>query len=524
NSSDNSNSNNGSSSMDPVAALKRDNLERRASRRFSAWGGKKPNLRRSSKKLNSVQPPELNIPEEVENVQEGTTLKPNGSAITSPIISPIEPILLNKNNKPSLDKHNEKDDVKDSNKKFIILYLQLGKDVKKIRYDGDINMTALQMLFIEKFQYNPGMENFPNIYIKDPQIGILYELEDLSEVKDKSVLALNVEDLQQVKKHIDESIAGLTKEIQDLKKSFAESTEVLRHGNITTPAIPAIQTFVPNKQPSTSSTDDDDSISKNDKKLDKSKDNLVNKITGDLKNHFHEVQNLRRDLGSMRQIYSEFQGETKKLFESLAAQTESVKQVALTNVGSSRSFIDSGKAKLDSRSTALLKKVDDLQDIIDRMKSDVVKRGAKPQPTEIQHVKQESMAVAKELSSLQEYVKTVKPTWKQTWKQELQMIVDEQQFLNHQEELLEDLQEDHKKLTEVFNTILKVIKTPNSTKVYVPPAAEEGFEGLKTVLQEVRGIAPDHERRLKALQAVEKQRERDLANRIDEFEAELTDF
>ncbi|CAG8445456.1 6567_t:CDS:2 [Dentiscutata heterogama] len=513
----------------PPTALKRDTLERRASRRFSAWGtGKKPNFR-PPKKMNSVQPPEIKIPEEVENVQEESTLKPNGSAVTSPIISPIEPIPQNdKNDKPSLDKHDEKDDVKDSNKKkFIILYLQLGKDVKKIKYDGDINMTALQMLFVEKFQYNPGMEDFPNIYIKDPQVGILYELEDLSEVKDKSILALKIEDLEQVKKHIDESIAGLTKEIQDIKKSFAESTEIFRRGNFTAPITPATQNFIPNKpsqQQSISSTDDVDSISKDDKKLDKSKDNLVNKITSDLKNHFHEVQNLRRDLGSMRQIYTEFQGDTKKLFETLTAQTESVKQVALTNVGSSRSFIDSGKTKLDARSTELLGRVDELQDIIDRMKSDVVKRGARPPQTEIQHVKQGSAGVAKELASLQEYVKTVKPTWKQTWKQELQTIVDEQQFLNHQEELLEDLQEDHRKLTEVFNTILKVIKTPSQTKVYVPPVAEEGFEGIKSVLQEVRGIAPDHERRLKALQAAEKQRERDLANRIDEFEAELTDF
>lgn len=49
------------------------------------------------------------------------------------------------------------------------------------------------MLFIEKFQYNPGLDDFPNIYIKDPQVGILYELEDLGEVKNNSVLALNVE-------------------------------------------------------------------------------------------------------------------------------------------------------------------------------------------------------------------------------------------------------------------------------------------------------------------------------------------
>ncbi|CAG8584296.1 13849_t:CDS:2, partial [Cetraspora pellucida] len=504
-SSDTSHSNDGSSPVDPVVVLKRDNLERRASRRYSAWGtGKKTNPR-SSKKTSSAQPPVLNIPEEVETVHEDATLKSNGSIITSPITSPIEPIPSNDgNDKPSLDKHNAKDDTKGT---------------------VDINMTALQMLFVEKFQYNPGMENFPSIYIKDPQVGILYELEDLSEVKNKSVLALNVEDLDQVKKHIDESIAGLTKEIQDIKKSFAENTELLRRGNSITTTVPNITSTKPLEQQSiSSSTEEVESICKKDEKLDKSKDNLVNKITSDLKNHFYEVQNLRRDLGSMRQIYNEFQGETKKLFETLTTRTESVKQVALTNVGSSRSFIDNGKTKLDARSMELLSKVDELQDIIDRMKSDVVKKGARPPPTEIQHVQQESLAVAKELSSLQEYVKTVKPTWKQTWKQELQTIVDEQQFLNHQEELLEDLQEDHKKLTEVFNTILKVIKTPSQTRVYVPPTAEEGFEGLKTVLQEVRGISPDHERRLKALQAAEKQRERDLANRIDEFEAELTDF
>src|SRR4051812_31975806 len=74
----------------------------------------------------------------------------------------------------------------------LTLYLQLGKDVKKIQYDGDISIPALRMLFIEKFQYNPGMDDFPNIYIKDPQIGILYELEDLGEVKNNSILSLNV--------------------------------------------------------------------------------------------------------------------------------------------------------------------------------------------------------------------------------------------------------------------------------------------------------------------------------------------
>lgn len=53
------------------------------------------------------------------------------------------------------------------------------------------------MLFIEKFQYNPGMDDFPNIYIKDPYTGVLYELEDLSEVINNSVLALNIEGIEE---------------------------------------------------------------------------------------------------------------------------------------------------------------------------------------------------------------------------------------------------------------------------------------------------------------------------------------
>ena len=74
--------------------------------------------------------------------------------------------------------------------------MKLGNDVKKIEYDGDISIPALRILFTEKFQYNPGMDDFPNIYIRDPNIGVFYELEDLSEIKDKSVLALNIEGMK----------------------------------------------------------------------------------------------------------------------------------------------------------------------------------------------------------------------------------------------------------------------------------------------------------------------------------------
>ncbi|CAG8622144.1 11346_t:CDS:2 [Funneliformis caledonium] len=516
---------------DPMDALKHsDNLERRASRRLSAYtmqrGGGNTRSRSNLHSHDNFESPspEPVVPYSVEKDDDGTmNHEERTDENTSVGLQPVSE--LPKDEDASNASTVEKQDVKlptinieePQKKKSLTLYLQLGKGVKKIEYDGDISIPAIRMLFIEKFQYNPGMDDFPNIYIKDPSLGIFYELEDLSEVKNKSVLALNLEALEQVKKHFDQSIANLTKEICDIKKSFSENTELLRRGNL-------VNSVPPTPKPTESHFKDLARIVLSN--LSETRDVLVMKIANDLRGQFDEVQNLRRDLGVMRQFYNGFQSDTKKMIEDLMKQTATVNQVAIAKVGSTRTFIEAGKDKLETRTKNLVTKVDELQDIIDDLKADVTARRSKPRETAVQQVKEESDAVAKELASLQEYVKTVKPMWKKTWEEELQMIVDEQQFLIHQEELIEDLEDDNKKLKEVFEQIMKVVEIQSKSKpkeFFVKPR-EEGFEGLKSVLQEVRGIAPDHERRIKAMELAEKQRERDLANRIDEFELELTNF
>ena len=73
------------------------------------------------------------------------------------------------------------------------LYLQIGNNIKKVQYTGEISLSALRMLFIEKFNYSSGLNDFPSIYIRDPAINVSYELENLQEVTNKSVLSLNVD-------------------------------------------------------------------------------------------------------------------------------------------------------------------------------------------------------------------------------------------------------------------------------------------------------------------------------------------
>ena len=75
----------------------------------------------------------------------------------------------------------------------ISVYLQVGRDVKKAQLDEPPTIAALRVLFIERFQYNPGHADFPSIYIRDPLVGVQYELEDLSEVRNLSVLSLNID-------------------------------------------------------------------------------------------------------------------------------------------------------------------------------------------------------------------------------------------------------------------------------------------------------------------------------------------
>lgn len=255
-----------------------------------------------------------------------------------------------------------------------------------------------------------------------------------------------------------------------------------------------------------------------------------NRVVNDLKTQFDEVQNLRRDLGIMRQLYSEFMKSTKESLNTLRTQTQSVKQIANAQVGGARGFIDSGKDKLDSRSQNVLTKVEELQDSVESLRDDVVKRHITPKPQLLKTIQEDIASTATELSSLKEHIDTIKPMWKKTWEEELQNIVEEQGFLSHQEELLADLLEDHKALSDILDHIHKVISlkgnTPNRSARgrFKQLAADEGHDGLNTVLMEIRTAAVDPEKRLKAIAANQKNRERELANRSDEFQNELAGF
>ncbi|KAH9029906.1 actin interacting protein 3-domain-containing protein [Lactarius hengduanensis] len=447
----------------------------------------------------------------------------------------------------------------------INVFLQVGQEVKKARMEPGLTFSSLRMLFVDKFAYNPGQEDFPAIYIRDPSSGVQYELEDTDEVKDKCLLSLNIEPLDQIKKHIDVQISSLAQELRDLRKTVGENRRssilvppvidetsvvelptdsqlqkvarrlsrlVQREGTPTqsdasifgTPLVPQEtgQSLLLQPQMTGSSVMSEYSL----------------RIVSDLRTQVDEVQNLRRDLGIMRQLYTDFMKQTKATLTGLRTQTQAVRQMASTQVPGARSYIDAGKTKLDARSQNVLTKMEELQDTVEGVKDDVLKRHISPKPQVLRAIKEDLSTVGAELQSLTEHISTVKPMWKKTWEEELQSIVEEQQFLNHQEEFLADLIEDRKAVTEVYGHVEKVIslrgssgargargralKTPTVDKEQQQPGGGGG--GLSSVMLEIRGATVDPERRLKAIEASQKNRERELADRADEFEEELKGF
>ncbi|KAF8518043.1 AIP3-domain-containing protein [Hysterangium stoloniferum] len=434
----------------------------------------------------------------------------------------------------------------------LTVFLRVGLQVKKVTLERDgLSIPSLRLQFTEKFSYNPGMENFPAIYINDPSSQIQYELEDMDEIQDKSLLSLNIEPLDQIKQHIDLQISSLAQDIKDLKTTVNSNrrqslplqapTVTVAQSTMSRPtegqfanmarrvadrlSIHADETPRRPRSPLTfgpivaQMTGNSVAMS----------DMASARIVSDLKTQFDEVQNLRRDLGVMRQLYTDFMSQTKDSLSTLRSQTTTVRQLAATKVGGERAYIDSGKANMDTRSQNVLTKVEELQDTVETLKHDVLKRHVSPKPTLMHSLKADIESTAKELESLTQHIQTVKPMWKKTWEEELQNIVEEQQFLSYQEEFMTDLLEDHKALVEVYGHIEQVITLRGTSgsgrlRTYRPPPMDEGHNGLSTVMLEIRSAAVDPERRLKAIAASQKNREKEMASRSDEFQAELNGF
>jgi hypothetical protein len=198
-----------------LAALKNDSLERRASKRFSTYtfskmtggstrgaGGSRRSMAAPASALTAGELAVLTEAAEDEEPEESRNLSRNASPFKPPPVPPL-PASANASRAPSPAVATVQEPsaattitalpAASGPPGAITVFLQVGREVKKATIESALSLSSLRILFMDKFSYNPGQDNFPAIYIRDPSSGIQYQLEDMEEVKDKCLLSLNIE-------------------------------------------------------------------------------------------------------------------------------------------------------------------------------------------------------------------------------------------------------------------------------------------------------------------------------------------
>ncbi|KAI7029010.1 hypothetical protein KC352_g47729, partial [Hortaea werneckii] len=104
-------------------------------------------------------------------------------------------------------------------------------------------------------------------------------------------------------------------------------------------------------------------------------------------------------------------------------------QVPEMDTDSGRSYVNKGKKQLSEDSEKIVNRVDDLQDLVEDLRKDVVTRGVRPLPRQLEGVSKDISLATSELKKMQEYLKREKPVWTKIWEKELQVVCDDRDLL-----------------------------------------------------------------------------------------------
>lgn len=430
--------------------------------------------------------------------------------------------------------------------KELTLFLQYKSKIKKfVLADGynELSLARLQLAFIEKFAWNTHSNgiDLPEIYIQDPVSGVRHELEDLSDIKDRAVLVLNVEVLDEVKRHIDEGLGGLRRIVEGIRTSVDDQKSAIQRVSARQQdAAKEIASIA--AAPPLSSTRVSTVLSPR-----SPMPSTPLPVTSAAQ--LSEVQSLRRDLAVIRQTYTSFAADVEASMSTIRKKASAVKSTALKTAlpalsgDSGRAYVNAGKKALSDDSEKIVNRVDEVQDLIEDLRKDVVSRGVRPLPRQLETTAKDLSIATAELKKLQDFLSREKPLWTKIWEQELQTVCEERDLLTMQEDLAADLQDDLEKAAQTLELVEQATKQQNiQSGGNTGPSSTRSVSGRNLnavgldqsvdprkakdgVLGEVRALQPNHEGRLEAIERAEKARQRELESRKEgEFKKELGTF
>lgn len=445
------------------------------------------------------------------------------------------------------------------------IFLQIGRRVKKATVELPASFSALRLLFMERFEYDPGLEDFPEVYIRDNRTGVQFELEEMEDLKEGCVLSLDIEReynlplgqvlsswlaLDQIKQHFDLTVSSLMQELKELKSSFDHSrrASILPAASMLS-VSPSMNFAAAAPRPALNPTmSHSPSVTFTPAKplvLDAKKE-------ADLRAQYDEVQSLRRDLAVMKQLHVDFLSETKESFTRLRTQNSAMRDVVKTKMGGSRGLLDNSKARIEAQCQEAIQLVEEVSDVIDASREDAHRRHVTPSRSQMATIRADLEKATIAVDHFARDVTLADPTWRATWASELNRVMEEQKLLSYQSKLSVDLKNDIKDAKEMLQTVQDFVdhRAAGMARVgpkglgggYRPASPSDktggngsgghgngigngnGEGGMPHLLMEIRTKEADPNSRLRAIEAQQRAREKELANKEDEFSSELGNF
>ena len=228
------------------------------------------------------------------------------------------------------------------------------------------------------------------------------------------------------------------------------------------------------------------------------------------------LKTLKHDLSTLKSEQASFESVFSASLASLRALPLSQVQIVTGD------DLASQKSDLESKTQALVTLSDDLSDQVDDLRVDITQKRIRPHPRTIAAVRKQNTTVQSQIAAVETQLKTLKPIWKRKWEEELQQVIDGQEFLRHQETLVTDLKKDLVDTETVITQIVQAAELFESSAPREWLSGAVGSGGRDAVLGEVKTLQPDSAGRLEAIKRAERQRIREMElRRENDFQLEL---
>ena len=228
------------------------------------------------------------------------------------------------------------------------------------------------------------------------------------------------------------------------------------------------------------------------------------------------LKTLKHDLSTLKSEQASFESVFSASLASLRALPLSQVQIVTGD------DLASQKSDLESKTQALVTLSDDLSDQVDDLRIDITQKRVRPHPRTIAAVRKQNATVQSQIAAVETQLKTLKPIWKRKWEEELQQVIDGQEFLRHQETLVTDLKKDLVDTETVITQIVQAAELFESSAPREWLSGAVGSGGRDAVLGEVKTLQPDSAGRLEAIKRAERQRIREMElRRENDFQLEL---